>query len=317
MSKNAAASRKKHRHQAGYVIDNLQLLILTLPALALLIVFSYWPMFGVVLAFKDFKVPMGILGSPWITPLTRNFDFFIKSVDAFRVTRNTLLLNALFIAATTFCAVCFALVMFEVRKSWSIKTYQTIAIIPSFVSWVAVGYMVYALLEPSKGMLNHIMESLGAASVDWYSKYAYWPVILLLVKIWQGVGLGSIIYYAALVGIDSEYFEAATVDGASRLQQIWYISLPQITSVIIIMTILAIGGIFRADFGLFYNVTRNIGALYPSTDVIDTYIFRALMKQGNVGMASAVNLIQSVVCFITLLTTNFIVRKIDPEYALF
>jgi putative aldouronate transport system permease protein len=317
MNKNIAAVPKRKKHQAGYVIDNLQLLILTLPAIALMLVFSYWPMFGIVLAFKDFKVPQGILGSPWISPLTRNFDFFIKSIDAFRVTRNTLLLNAMFIAVTTFCAVGFALVMFEVRKSWCIKTYQTIAIIPSFVSWVAIGYMVYALLEPSKGMLNRIIESFGMDSVDWYARFSYWPVILLVTKIWQGVGLGSIIYYAALVGIDSEYFEAATVDGATRLQQIWYISLPQITSVIIIMTILAIGSIFRADFGLFYNVTRNIGALYPSTDVIDTYIFRALMKQGNVGMASAVNLIQSVVCFVTLLATNLIVRKIDPEYALF
>jgi putative aldouronate transport system permease protein len=228
-----------------------------------------------------------------------------------------LLLNALFIAVSTACAVAFALIMYEVRRPWHIKTYQTIAIIPSFVSWIAVGYIVYAFLEPSAGIANQMLEFFGLDAVNWYNNYRYWPMILLISKIWQGVGLGSVIYYAALVGIDTEYYEAAAVDGASRFQQIWNISLPQITPVIIIMTILAIGGIFRADFGLFYNVTRNVGALYPSTDVIDTYIFRALMKQGNVGMASAVSLIQSVVCFVTLGAANLMVRRLSPENALF
>ena len=309
--------KTKKGRKTGLIIDNIQLLVLALPAIVLMIIFAYWPMFGVIMAFKDFKVPLGILGSPWASPITKNFDFFIKSVDAFRVTRNTLLLNALFIAATTACAVAFALVMYEVRRPWHIKTYQTIAIIPSFVSWIAVGYMVYALLETQRGMLNHILGAFGVDPVNWYNNYRYWPVILLLAKIWQGVGLGSIIYYAALVGIDSELFEAAAVDGATRVQQVWNISIPQITPVIIIMTILAIGGVFRADFGLFYNVTRDVGALYPATDVIDTYIFRALMKQGNVGMASAVNLIQSIVCFVTLTGANLLVRKLSPENALF
>jgi putative aldouronate transport system permease protein len=303
--------------KAGLIKDNLQLLTLALPAIALLGVFAYWPMFGLIMAFKDFKVPLGILGSPWVSPISKNFDFFIKSVDAFRVTRNTLLLNALFIAVSTACAVVFALVIYEVRRAWHIKTYQTVAIIPSFVSWVAVGYIVYALLDPTKGMVNRILAFFGAETVNWYGEYRAWPLILLSAKVWQGVGLSSIIYYAALVGIDTEYFEAAAVDGASRLRRVWHISIPQITPVIIIMTILAIGGIFRADFGLFYNVTRDVGVLYPATDVIDTYIFRALMKQGNVGMASAVSMIQSIVCFITLSAANFIVRKRSPENALF
>jgi putative aldouronate transport system permease protein len=301
----------------GQIKDNLQLLALALPAIVLLAIFAYWPMFGLIMAFKDFKVPSGILGSPWVTPITKNFDFFIKSIDAFRVTRNTLLLNALFIAASTACAVVFALIVYEVQRAWHIKVYQTVSIIPSFVSWVAVGYIVYALLDPTKGMVNSFLILAGAEPVNWYNAYGAWPLILLSSKIWQGVGLSSIIYYAALVGIDTEYFEAAAVDGASRLRRVWHISLPQITPVIIIMTILAIGGIFRADFGLFYNVTRDVGALYPTTDVIDTYIFRALMKQGNVGMASAVSMIQSVVCFITLSTANLIVRKRSPENALF
>jgi len=316
MSNNKARISHKGR-KAGLIKDNLQLFTLALPVIVLMLIFAYWPMFGVIMAFKNFKVPLGILGSPWASPITKNFDFFIKSVDAFRVTRNTLLLNALFIVVSTICAVAFALIMYEVRKPIHIKTYQTIAIIPSFVSWIAVGYIVYALLDPTKGIVNHMLEFFGAEPVSWYTEYTYWPVILLLAKIWQGVGLGSIIYYAALVGIDSEYFEAAAVDGASRFRQIWNISLPQITPVITIMTILAIGGIFRADFGLFYNVTRNVGSLYPTTDVIDTYVFRALMMQGNVGMASAVSLIQSVICFFTLGIANLIVRRISPDNALF
>ncbi len=297
--------------------DNLQLFVLALPVIVLLAIFAYWPMFGVILAFKDFKVPRGIFGSPWAEPITKHFEFFFESVDAARVIRNTLLLNALFIVVTTICSVVFALIMYEVRKPRHIKAYQTIAIIPSFISWVAVGYIVYALLDPSKGIVNGALETFGIGAVNWYSEPGYWPVILLLAKIWQGVGLGSIIYYAALVGIDTELYEAAAVDGASRMRQIWHISLPQITPVITIMTILAVGSIFRADFGLFYNVTKNAGMLYPTTDVIDTYVFRALMNNGNISMSSAVSLVQSVVCLITLGVANFFVRRVSPDNALF
>lgn len=301
--------KKSHRK------ENLQLLSLAAPAILLLLLFNYWPMFGIILAFKDYKVPKGIMGSPWVG--FKNFEFFLKSQDAARVIRNTLGLNLMFIAAGIFFGVLFALIMFEVKRKRQVKVYQTISIIPSFISWVAVGYIVYAFLDPTKGLLNQILIAFGKDTIAWYSEPKYWPVILLISKTWQGVGLGSIIYYAALMGVDSELFEAADIDGAGKLQKTWYISIPQIIPIIIVMGILDVGKIFRADFGLFYNVTRDVGALYPTTDVIDTYVFRALMQQGNIGMSSAVGLIQSVVCFITLVSTNLVVKKVSPENSLF
>ena len=309
--REGGSEMKKRSHRK----ENLQLLSLAAPAILLLLVFNYWPMFGIILAFKDYKVPKGIWGSPWAG--FKNFEFFLKSQDATRVIRNTLGLNLMFITAGIFFGVLFALIMFEVKKKRQVKVYQTVSIIPSFISWVAVGYIVYAFLDPTKGMLNQILTACGKSTIAWYSEPKYWPVILLISKTWQGVGLGSIIYYAALMGVDSELFEAAEIDGAGKLQKTWYVSIPQIVPIIIVMGILDVGKIFRADFGLFYNVTRDVGALYPTTDVIDTYVFRALMQQGNIGMSSAVGLIQSVVCFVTLMTTNLIVKKISPENSLF
>lgn len=305
------------RVNKGQIKDNIELSILALPTILLLAIFSYWPMFGVVLAFKDFKVTKGIFGSPWVQPITKNFDFFLKSQDAWRVTRNTIGLNLLFISVGIICGVIFALIMYEVKRAYEVKLYQTISILPSFLSWVVVGYIVYALLDPSKGIINQIIVAFGGEGISWYSEPKYWPIILLLTKTWHGLGLGSIIYYAALMGVDSELFEAAEVDGASKLQRIRYISLPHLIPIITILFILDIGKIFRADFGLFYNVTRNVGALYPTTDVIDTYIFRALMSQGNIGMSSAVGLFQSFICFIMLVTVNAIVKKIEPDNSLF
>lgn len=308
---------KKKKISRRVIRENFQLSTLTLPVVVLMAVFSYWPMFGVVLAFKNYKVTKGILGSEWIKPLFKNFDFFIKSQDAFVITRNTILLNLLFIAGCTICAVVFALLMFEVKKAYHIKVYQTVSILPSFLSWVAVSYVVYGLLETDKGIINQIVVGMGGEKIAWYITPEVWPIILLLVRIWHGVGLKSIIYYASLMGVDDEIYEAAEVDGASKLQRALHISIPHLVSIVTIMVILDIGQIFRADFGLFYNVTRNVGALYPTTDVMDTYIFRALMERGNIGMSSAASLIQSIVCFATIMVTNTIVKKISPENALF
>lgn len=307
--------KKRKRMKKGQIKDNVQLLTLAFPTILLLSIFSYWPMFGVVLAFKDYKVPKGIFGSPWVG--LKNFEFFLKSQDAWRVTRNTIGLNLLFIIIGILCGVVFALIMFEVKKARHVKIYQTTSIIPSFLSWVAVGYIVYALLDPTRGVMNQILGFFGKEGINWYAEPKYWPFILLISKTWQGVGLGSIIYYAALMGVDNELYEAADIDGAGKLQKTWYVSLPQIVPIIIIMGLLEVGKIFRADFGLFYNVTRDVGALYTTTDVIDTYVFRALMNQGNIGMSSAVGLIQSVICFVTLMITNFIVKKMSPDNSLF
>ncbi len=313
--KTTAISKKNMKKPKRIGRDKIELLILALPVIVLLGVFNYWPMFGIVLAFKKFKVSKGIFGSPWCG--LDNFRFFFESQDAWRVTRNTLGLNFLFIAMGIICGVIFALLMFEVKKRAHVKIYQTVSIIPNFLSWVAVGYIVYALLEPNKGIINQMLVGLGFEGIAWYSEPDYWPLILLFVKTWHGVGLGSIIYYAALMGVDESLYEAADIDGASKWQKTWYVSLPAIVPIIVTMGILNIGGIFRADFGLFYNVTRDAGALYATTDVMDTYVYRALMSLGDYGMSAAAGLIQSVVCCITLVTTNAIVKKISPENSFF
>lgn len=314
---NLPTNNQKKRKNRAERKDNIRLTLLALPTIILLLIFSYWPMYGAILAFKDFKVPLGIWGSPWVEEPLKNFNFFLQSQDAWRITRNTIGLNTLFIFVSTACAIVFALLLFEVKKRWHTKIYQTVAIMPSFLSWVIVSYIVYIFLDPSKGIVNNLLNTWGMESIPWYTEAKYWPVILLIVKIWQGVGLSSVIYYASLMGIDTELFEAAEMDGASKLQRVRYISLPFLVPIVTIMTIMAFGGIFRGDFGLFYNVTRNVGALYPTTDVIDTYVFRALMKQGNIGMSSAAGLLQSVVCTITLLVVNGIAKKINPENSLF
>lgn len=309
--------KKKKRISRRIIRENAQLTVLMLPVIALLGVFSYFPMFGIILAFKNYKVPLGIFGSEWMDPLFKNFEFFLKSQDAYRVTRNTLLLNALFIVVATGCGVIFALLMYEVKKVVHVKIYQTVSILPSFLSWVAVSYIVYGFLDGEKGIMNQIIRFFGGENVAWYTTPGYWPAILSIVIVWHGVGLKSIMYYASLMGIDDELFEAAEMDGANKFQRVLHISLPHLVSIVSITAILDVGKIFRADFGLFYNVTRNVGQLYPTTDVMDTYVFRALMENGNVSMSSAASFIQSVVCFVTIVTVNAIVKKISPENSLF
>ena len=309
LQKKTAGLRKRS------IIDNFEMLTMCLPTLLHIFVFCYLPMFGVILAFKYYRVDQGIWGSKWVG--LKNLSFFFTSQDAWRVTRNTIGLNLLFIVIGTICAVLFALMIFEIRQKFAVKTYQTVAILPSFLSWVAVGYMTYALLEYNKGIINQLINLLGGERVQWYFVPELWPFILLIVYIWKTVGLSSVIYFAALIGIDKEYCEAAIIDGASKAQLRRHIYIPLITPVITILTILNIGGIIRSDFGMFFNITRNIGVLYPTTDVIDTYVYRALTSVGDIGMSSAVGLFQSVVGFILICATNFIVNKIEPENSLF
>ncbi len=296
---------------------SLQLLPLILPAAILVFIFSYLPMGGAIIAFKDYNVQDGIFGSPWVG--LRNFEFFFKSSDAWKILRNTLGLNFLFIFAGIVVAVTLALVLYEIKSRAAIKIYQTSLILPHFLSWVVVAYIVYAFLNPRIGILNNILVNINPSFKDynWYAKPDAWPGILLVAKIWKHMGMDLIVYYAGLMGINHEYFEAAELDGANKLQKIWYISIPSISSLIIMMSILALGGIFRAEFGLFYSVPMNSGLLYETTDVIDTYIFRALKDIGDIGMSSAVGLFQSVVGLITVVTANKIVSKIDSDSALF
>ncbi len=310
-------TKKKLAYRKDVLKRNAALFALASPAVIIIFMFCYLPMGGAIVAFKDYNVRQGIFGSEWVG--FKNFEFFFKSSDAWRVIRNTLGLNLLFIFVGIIVAVTLALILYEIKSRAAIKIYQTSLILPHFFSMIIVSYIVYALLNPRIGMLNQLLSLFGDEWVNynWYAKPDKWPVILLICRVWKHMGMDLVVYYAGLMGINNEYFEAAELDGANKFQKIWYISIPSIKSLIIMMTILALGGIFRADFGLFYSVPMNSGLLYETTDVIDTYIFRALKEVGDVGMSSAVGLFQSVVGFITVVTTNAIVNKIDSDSALF
>lgn len=303
--------RKRNRH---IVKDNRILLLLTVPALLYFFIFHYLPMFGVVIAFKNYKYHLGILGSEWVG--LKNFMFFFKSLDAWRITRNTVSYSLVFIAIGNLAAVSVALMLFEIRNKLALKYYQTSMIFPIFVSWVLVGYISYSIFNPSLGVMNQLLGVFGFEAVNWYSDPKYWPFILTFFYVWKGVGLSSIIYYAALMGIDPEMYEAAKIDGANRWRQSLHISLPSIAPVITILILLAIGDTFRGDFGLFYQIPRDVGILYPTTDIIDTYVYRGL-RGGNLGMTAAVGFFQSFVGLILIMIANAIIRKIKPENALF
>lgn len=273
----------------------ITLTLMALPAAALLFIFSYVPIVGLIIAFKDYRYNLGFLGSEWVG--FKNFEFFFKSNDAWRVLRNTIGLNALFIGITLIISVALALMMNEICSRITIKVVQTIMFFPYFMSWVVVGYLLYAYLHHDYGLLNQILNFFGLESISWYAGAQYWPFILTFMYAWKMAGYYAVVYYAGLMGIDDTYYEAAALDGASRWQMVWKITLPLLRSVIIVMVILQIGRIMYADFGLFFNLTRDQGALYATTDVLDTYIYRALRVTGNIGISSAVGCFQAVVFY--------------------
>ena len=306
---------QKKRKKTRLTKNFWQLMSLEAIPMLLVFVFSYIPMFGIIIAFKDYKYRRGIFGSEWVG--LKNFDFLIKSDDFWRVARNTICMNMLFIVAGIVAAVILAVMLFDVKSRTAIKTYQSCLITPNFISWVVVGYIAYIFLNPEYGTINKFLTKIGLPAVQWYNSPKLWPGILTVVSVWKGVGMNTVMYYAALMGIDSQIFEAAELDGANKLQKIWNITIPSLIPIITILFILSIGNIFRADFGLFYQVTRDVGALYETTDVLDTYIFRTMKEIGDMPISSAVGLLQSVVGFIFVVTVNKIVGKIDPERSLF
>jgi putative aldouronate transport system permease protein len=302
-------------HRPHHFRANLPFTLMALPGVLALLVFSYLPMAGIVIAFKRFKANLGFFGSPWVG--LQNFRFFFESQDAWRITRNTLAYNAAFIVLGLVISVIFALMLFELTNKAALKFYQTVFFFPYFLSWVVVGYVLYAFLHTEFGLLNGLIRALGGTEVQWYITPRYWPAILIFMNLWKTVGYFSVIYYAGLMGIDKELFEACVIDGASKLQTICRISVPLISNLMIALVILQIGKIFYADFGLFYNLPRDIGNLYPTTDVIDTYVFRSLRVTGEIGMSSAANFYQAIIGFILVLGSNWAVRRMSPDHALF
>jgi len=286
-----------------------------LPGIVYLLVFAYLPMFGIVIAFKNFKFSEGILGSEWVG--LKNFEFLFASEAAWRITYNTIFLNFLFIFFGLVAAVALAIMMNEVKNKLVNRFLQSTFFFPNILSWVVVAAFMVPFMATDTGLVNQIFLAVGLPQIDFYSRAELWPLILVIVSIWKGAGYGSLIYLAAIMGISQEYYESARIDGASKWKQIWHITIPLLRPLMIILTILAIGRIFYADFGMFFNLIGNAGNLYPTTDVIDTYVFRALRTTGDVGMAAAAGVYQSIVGFILVLLTNFAVRKIDKDSSLF
>ena len=292
------------------------LYLMMLPGLLYLLINNYIPMGGIVIAFKKLNFAKGIFASPWCG--LDNFKFLFQSKDAWIITRNTLLYNVAFIAVNMIVGIAVAILICEVRNNKMKKLYQSAILLPFLMSMVILSYIVYALLSSENGLINNtILSALGKEPVQWYQQPKYWPFILVFCQLWKTVGYSTVMYLGSLVGISNDYYEAAIMDGATKWQQIKYITLPCMRSMMIVLTILAIGKMFYSDFGLFYQLPRDSGPLYPITNVIDTYVYRALKVSGNIGMASAANLYQSVVGFILVLGSNFIVRKIDKDSALF
>ena len=312
--KTATLTNGKRRSGGYHVKDNLQFLLMVLPTLVLLLLFHYLPMFGVVIAFQDFSPAKGFFGSEWVG--LKNFEFFFKSQDAGRVIGNTVAYALTFLAMDNVLAIGLALMFYCLKSNVCVKVYNTVMILPRFLSMVIISFIVLAMLNVRSGVINQGLVALGLKKVQWYSKPQYWPYILTFVHEWAGVGMGFILYYATLMGVDEGLFEAAMLDGANRQQQLWYVAIPHLVPVIMIKLILGMGSIFQGDFGLFYQVPRNIGLLYKTTDVINTYVFRAMMG-GDLEKSAAIGLFQSLVGMAMVILTNLIVRRISPEQSLF
>jgi putative aldouronate transport system permease protein len=293
------------------------LLIMMIPALLYLLINSYLPMFGISIAFKDINFAKGIWGSDWVG--FANFEYLFKTSDAYIITRNTILYNLVFIVLGTILSLIAAIMLNEIRSKLFLRSYQAIITMPHLISWVIISYLTYAFLSPDLGFLNRtILPMFGyEEGISWYTESKHWPVILTVVDFWKSTGYGSIIYFAALLGINEEYYEAARMDGASRMKQITKITIPLIMPVIIMLMLLRLGRIFYSDFGLFYQVPLNSGALFNTTATIDTYVFNGLLGSGDIGMSTAAGVYQSVVGFILVITVNYLVRRKNKDSALF
>ncbi|OME94631.1 sugar ABC transporter permease [Paenibacillus lautus] len=297
------------------LVKNRGLYTMAIPGIIFLVVFSYVPLSGHLLAFKDFQISKGIWGSDWVG--LDNFRFFFSNRDWIQVTVNTVYLNALFIIFEMVFALLIALFLNEIRLKWFKRTIQSVIFLPYFISWVVVGYMAFILFNNTDGLINRVLGMTGLQAVDWYQTPWVWPIILTLTRIWKSAGYYSIILLAAITGFSTDYYESARLDGATRLQQMKYITLPLLKPQIIILVLLGVGRIFYGDFGMIYGIIGDTGILFPTTDVIDTYSYRALRQLGNFSMSSAIIFYQSIMGLIAVVSFNALVRKIDKDSRLF
>ncbi len=320
MSKKRVKKQKEYKEHLGFeggireLWKNKFLYLMTLPGIIWLLVFCYYPMYGVLIAFKDFSYTAGIWKSPWVG--FKNFQFLFNYNGVGRIFTNTIVLNVFFLASTTIMSILLALVFVEIKRKFYNRLVQTIAIFPHFVSWAVVAMFMSGIIG-SSGILTKWILSMGGENPSFYNDPTWWPLILTILRVWQGAGYGSIVYVAAITGFDQEMYEAARVDGATRFQQIIQITLPLLKTTAIMLTIMGIGKIFNGDFGMIYALVGDNAALYKTTDVVDTFVYRALRELNNLGMSTATSLFQSVVGLILVYLTNKVTKKIEPDAAIF
>lgn len=316
--------RRGDKATTGFAFDNLELFLLHLPATIWFAIFCYAPMFGVVIAFKNYKARPGksflwslINNSSWVG--LENFRFLFKSSYFNSMMRNTLVYNAIFITLGVLIPVTLAIMISQLYSKRLAKLCQTMMFLPHFLSWVVIGYFVYAFMATDAGLVNNLARKLGWSSTahQWYQDVGFWTWFLVFLNVWKGMGYNMVVYMAAISGIDKEMYEAALIDGASKWQQTRYITLPSLRPIISIMFIMAVGNIFRSDFGLFYQATRNSGSLTAITQTIDVYVYKALLERPNINLSSAAALMQSVCGCVTIIIANLIIKRIDPESGLF
>lgn len=293
----------------------MPIFIMGLPGLIYFFINCYMPLYGMLIAFKKYDYSKGIWGSEWNG--IENFRYLFATDDAWLITRNTILYNLVFMVLNVVLGVTLAIFLNEIRQKKSKKIYQTIILLPYIMSFVVISYFTYAFLGDSSGLINNLLVKLGGSRISFYANSKYWPWILVFVYVWKNIGYQMIIYLSTIVGIDPTYYEAAEMDGATKWQQIRWITLPRLKPTVIMMTTIAMGMIFRSDFGLFYQTPRNQGLLYNVTDTIDTYVFRALINNGNISMSSAAAFYQSIVCFVTIMVFNGIMHRVSRDDVLF
>ncbi len=295
--------------------NNTALCLLCLPVILWFLVFAYTPLLYLLVAFKKYSAVAGLWGSEWVG--MKNFEAFFGSSNFINVTRNTLVLNALFIVTTMLFSILIAIAISELRGKVYKKAVQSVVILPHFISWTVIALLCESLLKTNNGFVNNIIVSLGGKKINFFQNADIWPVLLTVLRVWQGAGYGSIVYLATITGIDQSIYEAARIDGASRAQSIWYITLPVLRTTAVLLFIMSVGKIFNGDFGMIYNLVGTNTLLYRSTDVIDTYVYRMLVESTNIGQSTAVSLWQSVMGLLIVLGTNALARRVEPDSALF
>lgn len=309
------AATRRPRSLLRSIVDSKVLLLMCLPAVAFFVVFNYAPLPGIWIAFTNFNYRDGIFGSPFVG--LQNFEFLIRSGQLWLLTRNTILYNLAFIVLGNILQISLAVMLNEIRMKYFKKVAQTLMFLPYFISVVLIGVIAFNLLNYDTGALNALIVQTGGDPLKIYSMAGAWPFIIVLVHLWQSTGYGSIVYFAAIMGIDKSLFEAAAIDGASAWQRIRYIILPSLKPTFVILLLFSLGGIMHGNFGLFWNLVGNNATLYQTTDIIETAVYRMVMSQNNFTTSTAVGLYQSIFGFTLVMLANWFVRRMNKDYALF